>query len=370
MKIAVTVTRWLVGLLFIFSGLIKANDPLGLSFKMLEFFEAWGWHFFDSYTLGLSIIMNICEVLAGVAVIIGWRIKWVSWFLLLLILFFTFLTGYVLFSNKIKECGCFGDCVPLSGINTFLKDIVLLLLILFIFFNTTSIRSFFTAKISLSILLTTLFITTAGQLYALKYLPFLDCLPYKKGNHILNEMKVPAGAVTDSSTITFKYKKKGKEVEFDQSHFPADFDSTYEYIDRYDKLIRKGNAEAAIIDFALRTLTGADTTQGILAQNDKYIMLFAKNFDHSVEWQNQFNEVLRISLRKSIPVYLVTSDADKAATLFKNVMILKCDATVIKTAARVNPTYFFMSRDLIVDKLSYADQKKINHRLNSLAFTN
>jgi len=370
MKIAVTITRWLVGLLFIFSGLIKANDPLGLSYKMLEFFEAWGWHFFDSYTLALSIFMIVCEVLAGVAVIIGWRIKWVSWFLLLLILFFTFLTGYVLFSNKIKECGCFGDCVPLSAINTFLKDIVLLLLILFIFFNTHSIRSFFQTKTSFLILLATLFITTAGQLYVLRYLPFLDCLPYKKGNHILNEMKVPAGAVTDSSTITFKYKKKGKDIEFDQSHFPADFDSTYEYIDRYDKLVRKGNAQAAIIDFALRTLTGADTTQGILTRDDKYILLFAKDFDHYVEWQKQFTEILRTSLKKSIPVYLVTADAEKAATLFKNVMILKCDATVIKTAARVNPTYFFMNRDLIVDKLSYADQKKINHRLNSLAFTN
>lgn len=369
MKIAVTVTRWLVGLLFIFSGLIKANDPLGLSYKMLEFFEAWGWHFFDSYTLGLSICMNVCEVLAGVAVIIGWRIKWVSWFLLLLIVFFTFLTGYVLFSNKIKECGCFGDCVPLSGINTFAKDVVLLLLILFIFFNTRFVRSFYEPKTAFFLLLATLFITSAVQFYALKYLPFLDCLPYKKGNHLLNEMKVPAGAVTDSSTITFKYKKNGKEVEFDQSHFPADFDSTYEYINRYDKVVRKGNAQAAIIDFALRTISGLDTTQGILTRDTKYIMVFAKDFDHSDQWQKQFTENLRTALKKSIPVYLVTADADKAASLFKNVMILKCDATVIKTAARVNPTYFFMNKDLVVDKLSYADQKKINHRLSSLAFT-
>ena len=89
MKTVLTIIRWVVGLLFIFSGLIKANDPLGLSYKMLEFFEAWGFHFLDNYTLSFSVVMNVCEVLAGVAIIIGWRIKLFSWFLLLLILFFT-----------------------------------------------------------------------------------------------------------------------------------------------------------------------------------------------------------------------------------------------------------------------------------------
>src|SRR4029079_1022766 len=87
-----------VGLLFIFSGLIKANDPLGLSYKIQEFFEAWNWYAFNNYTLTLSLIMNVFEVLAGVAVIIGWRMKLFSWLLLLLIIFFAFLTGYALFS--------------------------------------------------------------------------------------------------------------------------------------------------------------------------------------------------------------------------------------------------------------------------------
>lgn len=370
MKTSITIIRWLVGLLFIFSGLIKANDPLGLSYKMLEFFEAWGWHLFDSYTLALSVCMNICEVLAGVAIILGWSAKWVSWFLLLLILFFTFLTGYVLFSNKIKECGCFGDCVPLSGINTFLKDIVLLLMILFIFFNTKRIHSLISSKACVFVLIFTLLLTTAGQLYALRYLPYLDCLPYKKDNHILDEMKVSPGSVQDSSVITFRYKKNGKMVEFDQSHFPSDFDSTYEYVDRQDKLVRKGNAQAAIADFSLRTIDGVDTTQGILQRDERYILLFAKDFNNVKDWQAQFAEDLSIALKKNIPVYLVTADADKAASLFKNVMILKCDATVIKTAARVNPTYFFMNRDLIVDKLSYADQRRIRHWLNSIAFSN
>ena len=137
MKRVLTIIRWLVGLLFIFSGLVKANDPLGLSYKMQEFFEVWGWNGFHDYTLSLSLIMNTFEIGAGVAVIVGWQQKLVNWLLLLLIIFFSFLTGYALLSGKIKTCGCFGDCLPLTPAQSFGKDLVLLLLILVLFFSTT-----------------------------------------------------------------------------------------------------------------------------------------------------------------------------------------------------------------------------------------
>ena len=357
MKTVLTIIRWVVGLLFIFSGLIKANDPLGLSYKMLEFFEAWGFHFLDNYTLSFSVVMNICEVLVGVGIIIGWRIKFFSWFLLLLILFFTFLTAYVLFSGQIKECGCFGDCIPLSGSSTFIKDIALLLLILIIFFNTQKIKQALSSGISISVLLITIIATIAVQFYVLKHLPFFDCLPYKKGNNILNEMKAPAGSVPDSFAIRFSYKKNNKIVEFDQAHFPNDFDSSYEYVDRYDQLIRKGNAMPAIPDFSLRTIDGVDSTSFILHQNRKYILLFAKDFLNVQDWEKDFEQLLAVATTKSIPVYIITADADNGSQLFKNVPVFKCDATVIKTAARVNPTYFLMQEAAVLNKFSYADSR-------------
>src|ERR1700755_2607117 len=138
-KNTLLVIRWIVGLLFIFSGLVKANDPLGLSYKMQEFFEAWDWYFFNDYTLLFSLIMNVFEVLAGVAVIIGWRMKLFSWLLLLLIIFFSFLTGYAVFSGKIKTCGCFGDCIPLTPTQSFTKDLILFVLILILFLNKSKI---------------------------------------------------------------------------------------------------------------------------------------------------------------------------------------------------------------------------------------
>src|ERR1044072_8392111 len=140
-KNTLLVIRWIVGLLFIFSVLVKANDPLGLSYKMQEFFEAWNWYFLNDYTLALSLVMNVFEVLAGVAVIIGWRMKLFSWLLFLLIIFFSFLTGYALFSGKIKTCGCFGDCLPLTPAQSFTKDLILLGLILILFLNRSKIFS-------------------------------------------------------------------------------------------------------------------------------------------------------------------------------------------------------------------------------------
>src|SRR6478752_10731039 len=168
MKNVLLVIRWIVGLLFIFSGLVKANDPLGLSYKMQEFFEVWQLHGFNNYTLSLSIIMNVFEILAGVAVIVGWRMKLFSWLLLLLIIFFTFLTGYALFSGKIKTCGCFGDCLPLTPAQSFGKDIFLLVLILVLLLFNSKIKSALKPALAVTVLLIITATATAGQFYVLK----------------------------------------------------------------------------------------------------------------------------------------------------------------------------------------------------------
>src|SRR6195952_3210372 len=187
MKLLVNISRMIVGLLFIFSGLVKANDPLGLSYKMQEFFEAWNWYFLNDYTLAFSLIMNVFEVLAGIAVIIGWRMKLFSWLLLLLIIFFSFLTGYALFSGKIKTCGCFGDCLPLTPAQSFGKDLLLLVLILVLMVSLKRIGSLLSSGAAIVLLIIVIIVSTAGQLYVLRHLPFIDCLPYKKGNNIVEQ---------------------------------------------------------------------------------------------------------------------------------------------------------------------------------------
>src|SRR4051812_15085570 len=190
MKTLLTIARIIVGVLYIFSGLVKANDPLGLSYKMQEFFEVWGWNFFNDFTLSFSILMIAFEIIAGVAVLLGWRMKLFSWLLLLLIIFFTFLTGYAVFSGKIRTCGCFGDCIPLTAMQSFSKDIFLTLLIVFIFIYRNQVAPVFSATASGRILILTTLFSFALQGYVFKHLPIVDCLPYKVGKDIREQMKV------------------------------------------------------------------------------------------------------------------------------------------------------------------------------------
>ena len=175
MKVAVNTARVLVGVLFIFSGLVKAIDPLGLAYKMQEFFEAWAnsgmmpavMNWLNGQALMFSILMITMEVILGVALLLGWRKNMVSWLLLLLMLIFTFLTSYVLFSGKIKACGCFGDCIPLTPVQTFTKDIVLLLLVLLILFGRKYIKPVFSNTANVSLFLISLF-AVLGLLVLLK----------------------------------------------------------------------------------------------------------------------------------------------------------------------------------------------------------
>ena len=374
MKKSLLIARWVVGLLFIFSGLIKANDPLGLSYKMEEFFEVWSaggflpgvMDFLHAYALPLSLMMIAFEIIAGVAVLLGWKMNLFSWLLLLLIIFFSFLTGYALFSGKIKTCGCFGDCIPLTAAQSFVKDLVLLALILYIFVNRKVIVPALSNRISVWILIVTTIFSFWGQAHVLKYLPVLDCLPFRVGKNIPENMRIPPGAVPDSTVITFVYNKAGKEIEFTSDKFPDDFDdSLYHFVKRYDKLVRKGNAEPAIRDFSLLTKDGADSTEAILnRQGYTLLYLTLDKGDDLAEFRgsNQLGELVQHSLQMGMPVYAVTNNYDKLNALFTtshwNIPILQCDAVAMKTAARSGATIYLLNSGTIVRKWSYLEGGK------------
>lgn len=362
MKTLVSAARFIVGVLFIFSGLIKANDPLGLSYKMQEFFEVWNIHWMDSYTLALSIMMIVFEIVAGVAILLGWRMKLFSWLLLLLIIFFTFLTGYAYLSGKVRECGCFGDCIPLTAGQSFTKDLVLVVLILFVFAFRNTIKPSMSTVGSVAVLVLSTIFSIAFQWYVLVHLPVIDCLPYKIGQNIPEKMKAPPGAIPDSTVITMVYEKGGQRVEFNANKFPADFDDSYKFITRYDKLVRKGNAEPPIKDFTLMTAAGTDTTQDILSAKGYKLFLFTKGIHEGTDaWNKAFSLILTMAKAKKIPLIFITGDYDNVADwagrtgISGDITIVKCDATAIKTAARANPTLYLLKRGVILHKWSYAD---------------
>lgn len=387
MKLLLQPARFFVAILFILSGLVKANDPLGLAYKMKEFFEVWSdglshssffmshglislFSFFNEHALALSIFMIAFEIIAGVALLLGWQMKLVSWLLLLLIVFFTFLTGYAYFSGKFKNCGCFGDCLPITPLTSFMKDIILTILIFFLFFNKEKIKTIFTPQTSRISFFAAIIASFGVQWYTLNYLPLADCLPFKKGNIIQEKMKMPADAVPDSTVITFVYKKAGQEVEFTASQFPADFNSTtYQFVRRYDKLIRKGkNNEPPIKGFNLSGSTNEDSTAYVLDQPFA-MLLFCENFDEPVgTWSREFAELYAAASAKHVPVYMVASGEETArkkiaGTPFADMPIFKCDYTAIRTAARTSPCLYLLEKGKIIDKWSY---RRIRDGLQSL----
>jgi uncharacterized membrane protein YphA (DoxX/SURF4 family) len=354
--------RLLVGILFIFSGLIKANDPLGLSYKMQEFFEVWNMPALDAYTLGFSIIMIVFEILAGVAVILGWRMRLFAWLLLLLIIFFSFLTGYAVISGRIRECGCFGNCIPLQAMGSFIKDLFLLLLISILFVHRKDIYSPYSKNTSLLILTLTMIFSFSIQWYSLRHLPILDCLPFKLGVNIQEKMKPPAGAIPDSTVIHFVYEKNHQTKEYTADQLPTDLDSSYIFIKRYDKLIRKGNSEPEIKDFSLISESGNDSTLQILGKAGYQLMLISRNFPQTnPHWNKDFLLIYTLAKSKNIPVILVSSNRPEASSflannaLKKDVSLFGCDATAVKTAARADPTLYILKKGTILNKWSYAD---------------
>jgi len=394
MRIAVAVIRILVGILFTFSGLVKANDPLGLSYKMKEFFEKWNegleqgslffknilinlFQFLHDHSLSLSVFMIAFEILAGVALLLGWRMKVFSWLLLLLIVFFTFLTGYAFYSGKFTNCGCFGDCIPITPKTSFLKDIALTILIVFLFVNRKKIRPYFASNTNFGIMTAVTLFSFGLQWYALSYLPLVDCLPFKKGNNIAEKMKPPAGSVQDSFAIRFVYEKGGKQFEFSPSELPADLNN-YTFKDRIDKLVRKGNAEPPIKGFSLAGREFFDSTAGKAKRNDSTdiilsepycLLLFCENFSTPVKyWQKDFEQVKKLADEKNIPAYIVTASVNEAAialrrTPFSNMQVFECDFTAIRTAARTNPCLYLLKQGTVVNKWSY---KKISQAKNFL----
>jgi hypothetical protein len=266
--------------------------------------------------------------------------------------FFTFLTGYALFSGKIKTCGCFGDCIPLTPMMSFIKDIILLISIVILLFNQKKVKSNIHIALGIFILTLSTIGVGYGQNFVLSHLPIIDCLPYKVYNDIVEKMKVPAAAVPDSVSIQMEFIKEGKSYYFDANHFPENFDASYVYKNRREVVVRKGNGlKAAIDDFALETINKVDSTKEILNQTTPYVLIFTGKVTAEVPWENLLAQLHQ----KHKLIYIVTADKSGALQLLAKENILIGDITMIKTAARVWPTIFVMNGSVIMQKQSYID---------------
>lgn len=371
MKLLVSLARILVGLLFIFSGLVKANDPHGLSYKMQEFFEVWGWHGLDHLSLPLAIVMNVFEIMAGVALLLGWGTRQILALLFILIISFTFLTGYTYITGKPTNCGCFGDCLPISSKVSFYKDVVLTILIAFLWVQRKYILPVFRSQWGFGIVLLSVLFGIGLQVYALRYLPPVDCLPFKLGASIPEKMLPPPNAVPDSFAIRFVYEKDGKQYEFSASELPADL-GNYKYISRTDKLIRKGNADPAIKGFRLTDANDNDRTNEILTQ-PYALILFVEDLDKRplAKWGANWKSIAVTADSIGLPYYIVARFPEKLRQPMEHLLghpveILNIDVVAMHTAARSNPCLYLLKEGVIVDKQADRRFNLIENRLSGL----
>src|SRR6218665_17272 len=194
------------------------------------------------------------------------------------------------------------------------------------------------------------------------YLPVFDCLGYKKGKNINEQMKIPENAIRDSFDIRFVYEKDGKEYEFSVAEIPSD--TAYKYKSRTDKLVRKGNAEPPVKGFSLSGISDQDSTEVVLSQ-PQAIVIFSEDFAKAGDsWKKDFTQLYAAAKTKGIPVYAVTGRMDNAQqavqrTPFSDMQVFTCDITAIRTASRANPTVYLLKDGTIAEKQSYRRMDKI-----------
>lgn len=362
MKIIVLFARIFTGLLFIVSGLIKANDALGFSYKLEEYFDVFGMAWMDSLALAFSIFICVLEVVLGVAVILGTKIKPVSWALLLLIVFFTFLTFYSAYFNKVTDCGCFGDALKLTPWESFTKDIILLVFILIIFFNRNSIKSVFkTAKADwIATGLSTIAITSFS-LYCLWHLPVKDFRPYAIGKSIPEQMKLPEGAKPDiyETKLIYKNTSSGEVKEFSSADYPWQ-DSTWVWQETQNKLIQKGD-EAEIHDFKIMDYDGNDYTADFLSDPDYIFILISYDINKTnKEAHIEFNEFAKECLNNGVSIIGLTASSYNTVENFRHEVqsmydYYNADEITLKTIIRASPGLILLKEGVVIGQWHYND---------------
>ncbi|MGV3502306.1 MAG: BT_3928 family protein [Adhaeribacter sp.] len=355
MKLISRISWLLVGGLFIFSGLIKINDPVGTAIKLEEYFEVFATDFstmflaLEPYALYLSILLSALEIILGVALLLRWRLKTVLLSLLVLIVFFTFLTFYSAYFNKVTDCGCFGDAIKLQPWESFAKDLVLLVLILVLLATRRLLPPPARGKgASLAMAATTVLSLGLG-IYAYLHEPFIDFRAYKVGNDLPRLMK-------PSAPLRYKYimEKNGQQQEF--TNYPKD--TTYKFVEMVALNPEDG---PRITDFSIWNDSGDYTPQ--IFQGNKLLILVQDvrkaNAASFTAINRLVSQVERLPDTQVAPLVLTASSAQDF-DVFRHEVNLAVpyyfgDATVLKTMMRANPGIMLLKNGLVVGKWHHND---------------
>ncbi len=358
MKFITAISRILVGVLFIISGLIKLNDPIGFSIKLSEYFseEVLNLTFLEPFVLWLALFVVIYEILLGVLLLIGYKPKLTLWGLLLMIVFFSFLTFYSAYFNKVTDCGCFGDAIKLTPWGSFRKDIILLVLILVLFAGMRHIKPIFNKFGSVVISFLSFIACLWFGYHVIKHLPTVDFRPYKIGANLTENMSIPENAPKPVIDYYWKFKIDGKEEVITTNGSYPEVEGDFLSVDT--KVIKEGY-EPPIHDFSIER-AGEDFTENML-QEENLIIIVAYDIELAEEeGVAKLKTMSDEAIKKGYKVIGMTASGEDVQQQLKDIYNLNfdfyfCDETALKTIVRSNPGVLKLSKGTVIQKVHWND---------------
>lgn len=362
--------RFLVGGLFIFSGFIKANDPLGFSYKLKEYFEVFQsdtglalFEYFAHAALPLAIILCASEIVLGVMLLIGYRVNLTLWLLLAQIVFFTFLTFYSAFYNKVTHCGCFGDFLKLKPWESFWKDIALLGLIAMLFAERKRIAPLFSPMVVSAVFLLGLLFSIGFPIYTYRNLPPFDFRAYAPRENIKDNMKYPPTYKPAEIETGFIYEniQTGEKKHFNLQNYPWQDTINWRWFATDNVVIKDAVDAPRITDFNVTSLDGNTITDSLL--NDKnysfWLIVHAlSGTEDNEELMAQINDFYKLASSEGYDFIALTSSGPSEIDAFKhehNALydFAIVDDVVLKTMIRSNPGLMLMKDGTVIANWHY-----------------
>ncbi|MDH8702541.1 putative membrane protein YphA (DoxX/SURF4 family) [Dysgonomonadaceae bacterium PH5-43] len=358
-RIVVELLRVSIGLLFLFSGFVKAVDLWGSAYKFQDYFTAFGLDFFDFLSLPASFFLSAFEFSLGLCLLAGVYRKVTSFIIVLFMGFMTCLTFYLAIANPVSDCGCFGDAFVISNWATFAKNIIILPASILMFAWRKEMRFLFSKKSRSLVSLYSWVFILGVSVCSFLYLPIFDFRPYKIGVNIEEQMSIPEGAEMDEFETYFIYEKNGEKQRFTIDNYPKE-GSGWEFVDSETTLIKKGY-EPPIYDFSVADADGFDITDNILANEDYTFLLISHKLEKASDSNiDKINEVYDYAKQNGYDFYCLTSSGYPQIEEWKEstgaeYTFCTMDDIALKTIIRSNPGLMLIKGATILNKWSDKD---------------
>ncbi len=363
MKNITTVSRWIFGLVFIFSGFVKGIDPWGLEYKLVDYLNSMGLNSLSGLAFIGSYLLPLAEFLIGAAMLLCVRIRLTSLLGLLFMAFFTPFTLYVALKNPVTDCGCFGDALVITNWETFFKNIVLLAMALLVYIRRSTIRPVVLGKWRHYRISVITFIYLGFVIWSYRHDPVIDFRPYKVGVNIPESMKMPAGAQADVYKNSFFYKNKQTNdiKKFTDSDYPWQDTLNWKFESMGESVLVKKGYTPPIHDFQIHTAPGDDVTNFFFADDKPTFFLVAANLTKSsLKKQGQINGLAVWARFAGYKFVCLTSTTGERLEDFKRTAhptyeFLFGDEVTLKTIVRNNPGLLYLRSGTILGKWPYND---------------